>query len=39
MGQIGFQMSNKMKLIVVILTLFKVHVNPFTGPMAVKGEV
>ena len=35
----GFKMSNKIKSIVFTLTLLKVHVNPFTGPMLVKGEV
>ena len=35
----GFKMSNKMKSIEVTLTLLKVLVNPFTGPMLVKGEV
>ena len=40
----GFKVSNKMMSTVVTLTLFKVHVNPlvtfvnpFTGPMVVKG--
>jgi hypothetical protein len=32
----GFKMSNKMKSMVVTLTLLKVHVNPFIGPMVVK---
>ena len=35
----GFKMSNKMKSMVVTLTLVKVHVNPFTGQMVVKGEL
>ena len=35
----GFKMSKKIKSIVVTLTLLKVHVNPFRGPMVVKGEV
>ena len=33
----GFKVSNKMMLTVVTLTLFKVRVNPFTGPMVVQG--
>ena len=33
----GFKMSKKIKSIVVTLTLLKVHVNPFRGPMKVKG--
>ena len=32
----GFKVSNKMMSTVVTLTLFKVRVNPFTGPMVVK---
>ena len=35
----GFKMSNKMKSIVVTLTLLKVHVNHFTGLIVVKGAV
>ena len=31
-----FKVSNKMMSTVVTLTLFKVRVNPFTGPMVVK---
>ena len=34
----GFKVSNKIMSTVVTLTLFKVHVNPFTGPMVVKGR-
>jgi hypothetical protein len=34
----GFKVSNKMMSNVITLTLFKVHVNPFTGPMVVKGR-
>ena len=36
----GFKVSNKVSnkmSTVVTLTLFKVRVNPFTGPMVVKG--
>ena len=33
----GFKVSNKMMSTVVTLTLFKVRVNTFTGPMVVKG--
>ena len=34
----GFNVSNKMMSTVVTLTLFKVNINPFTGPMVVKGR-
>jgi len=34
----GFKVSNKMMSTVVTLTLFKVHVNHFIGPMVVKGR-
>ena len=34
----GFKVSNKMMSTVVTFNLFKVHVNPFTGPMVVKGR-
>ena len=39
MGQTEFQDVKKIKSIVFTLTLLKVHVNPSTGPMIVKGEV
>ena len=35
----GFKELNKMKSIVVTLTLLKVHFNPFAGSIVVKGEV
>ena len=34
----GFKVSNKILSTVVTLTLFKFHIKPFTGPMAVKGR-
>ena len=34
----GFKVSNKMISTLVTLTLFKVHVNPFFGPIVVRGR-
>ena len=34
-----FKVSKKMMSNVITLTLFKVHVNPFTGPMELRGGI